>query len=736
MCRTEEPMWTFLEVEGMPVTNNLAERRLGRAGHGPRFAAMSGRPVTASSAARPARAAGLALVVILASAAAVHGAQRLFLPVAVRHAPVLGVDLRLVGQAGGDARAVVVEGRHGWAGIGPRVVAFWVAADDRLRRVGASDVLPGVVVDLALRGDELYAVVRGGRLVLGMRPDEGLVVFDAAGDGVPRLVAQVPALGSGLAHVAAVPAGVFVADESGRIWGVDVQDPLTPRVASQVELPGLGERQVWGLVGGSAHVYVLYVDERWPDPSLLSLAVLDAADVSNPTLVGSVAVAEDPFGPDVGSLALDGDRLYALRSDPVVWSLADPAHPTVLLDDLPAVNTATVAEGRLYAMADLGAVVIADVVDPMSVTLLGGAHLGIDASRLAVGDGFVFGVGGGVAAVDARDPASAANAGRCLAPGVWARDVGVARSALFVPEGAGLWSWADRARLDAGCAQRIPLLDSDPDGMVGPHLGPIAVSGSRAFVGEVGSSPAGVWVLDLSDPQGPRIGGRSADLPLLLDVAAEADYAFALSERGVHVIDGRHVDAPVLRSSVQLIEQTVWWTAGVAVDGGFLAAAGPALQLLDTSEPERPQAIASLEPTEARDVAVRGDLVFVSGPCVGGCVHGGLHVFDATDRRAPRLVAAVCRRSTGPLAATEAPAQLGEGSLVFVGDAVATPSTSPALWVYYVPQGGRVPVPLASAPLPANPEGLAVSEDGTEVWVADAAGGVFGYEVRVSGLGP
>ena len=82
---------------------------------------------------------------------------------AAAQAPELGLDgLRLVDQIGGVSMDGVADGERVYLGEGPRVVTYRFDDAGRLVRLGRSDVLPGVVRDLALHPEDgLLAAATG-----------------------------------------------------------------------------------------------------------------------------------------------------------------------------------------------------------------------------------------------------------------------------------------------------------------------------------------------------------------------------------------------------------------------------------------------------------------------------------------------------------------------------------------------------------------------------------------------
>ena len=69
-------------------------------------------------------------------------------------------NVELVGQFGGATRAVAVQGRYAYLGVGPRLVILDAADPAHPTRIGQSEVLPGVVQSVAVSGG--YAYVADG----------------------------------------------------------------------------------------------------------------------------------------------------------------------------------------------------------------------------------------------------------------------------------------------------------------------------------------------------------------------------------------------------------------------------------------------------------------------------------------------------------------------------------------------------------------------------------------------
>ena len=67
-------------------------------------------------------------------------------------------NMQLVGQIGGETRAVAVQGTYAYIGVGPRLVILNISNPSSPSVVGQSSVLPGMVQDVAVAGSYAYVV--------------------------------------------------------------------------------------------------------------------------------------------------------------------------------------------------------------------------------------------------------------------------------------------------------------------------------------------------------------------------------------------------------------------------------------------------------------------------------------------------------------------------------------------------------------------------------------------------
>jgi hypothetical protein len=143
----------------------------------------------------------------------------------------------------------------------------------------------------------------------------------------------------------------------------------------------------------------------------------------------------------------------------------------------------------------------------------------------------------------------------------------------------------------------------------------------------------GLMILDLEDPLEPMILGQVdlvGDDPY--DVAVAGQHAFVgTNGSGLEVVDVGDPYQPAWAGSLEIPSR---YCAIVAKDGYLFGAAhADGLVVLDISQPTAPFVVASLDLPWARDLAVAEDRLFVA--------HGGMHVVDIADPRAPLLLGEV-----------------------------------------------------------------------------------------------
>jgi choice-of-anchor B domain-containing protein len=169
----------------------------------------------------------------------------------------------------------------------------------------------------------------------------------------------------------------------------------------------------------------------------------------------------------------------------------------------------------------------------------------------------------------------------------------------------------------------------------------VVVQGNRAFVGR---GPAGLTIVDLTDPDALRVVGEF-DLPgqlVVNDVQVAGDRAYLANESyngvGVYILDVRN---PALPQVIGAILQPLLNSAhNLWADGDFLyvvgheSVGGWRTRIFDVSDPLVPIQLAELGNVGAHDITLVGETLYEAGGW------SGLHVWDVRDPAHPVHLAA------------------------------------------------------------------------------------------------
>ena len=137
-----------------------------------------------------------------------------------------GQNVDLIGQIGGDMRAVVTQGDHIYVGIGPGLVVF-DSTPNNPTVIGQTAPLPDLITDLAIAGR--YAYVADG--------DSGLRIVDITDPTAPNEVSayDTPGFASG---VAVAGRYAYIADGGSGLRIVDIVNPAAPHEVGAYDTPG------------------------------------------------------------------------------------------------------------------------------------------------------------------------------------------------------------------------------------------------------------------------------------------------------------------------------------------------------------------------------------------------------------------------------------------------------------------------------------------------------------------
>jgi hypothetical protein len=490
-------------------------------------------------------------------------------------------ELELAGYLGLAVSAHVA--RRGDIGCVAAGLAFTVidlAAGPSPRRLGAT-VLPTSARAIAVRGEWAYVAGAGGlHLVDLTRPDRPAVrdtlYPEQTVDGI-------------------VVEGDYLYATAGYLAVLDLTDPAAPvevgRYTPEDARPPLGQ-----VAAVQDDLAVL----RIPGASRKS-GGFRLVDVGDPTAPKETARQIVPGM--VRDLALTGSDLYLLGLGPAVPLLArfDVTNPyaplAVDLDLDPAVQTIPQIEAlSLAAHGDR-------------------LYLGVSNQQEEMGF---------IAVLDVAEPSQVALRGRYEELGAPLMDATAAEGELLI-------SSIDRlTRLDISEPGRMDQLGHYAYGRLRGRLRGVAILDKHAYVA---TGETGLYIVDTSDPEYPRITGQVDTPGHAWDVVVEGHRLYVADEyRGLHIVSLDDPGAPVRL-------------------GGY----------------DRPS-----RETFFHDLAVQGTLLYVAD---GDVANGGLRIIDATDPAAPVETGFLPLSSVTGDAADRVPSPRAEAVAVFGDRAVLAAGT-------------------------------------------------------------
>jgi hypothetical protein len=620
--------------------------------------------------------------------------------------------LQVVGQIGGQSLAVAVQSSIAYLGVGPRLLTLDVSAPDTPQLLAQSDVLPGVVHDIAVL--EGVAYVATG--------DAGLRLLDVTDPATPREIGSAPAAAA--AQVVSLQDRMAYVGEStcdggdcvGSLRAIDISAPGDPQEVGFLEMPDAVNDVV--LVGEYAYVAhrqgLTVVDVSDPAQPLETgafplqgsaedvaiapavagghayivsgpyLLVLDTSSPAAPRQVSSSTILFAPSG-----VATAGD--HVLVSDGFcefgqcgshlrtldVSDLAEPRETGALeLGDL--VVDVAIADGLAYVVSWESGLSIVDLTDPANPQPLGTFDTPGSIENVALSGEHAFVTGGGengLLVLDLTDPTAPWSAGAL--PMLFAGAVALADGYAYVPvwvEGLRVADVRDPANpvevgaLDAtvlqGTADRVALGDAPPEG-----------SGSAYAYLTV--QEGGLVTLDVTNPADPHpVGAYTPPAGSIRGVAVAAGYAYATGStsegdqrKGVlYVIDLADPTRPGPVASVELPDHT---SSDVALAGDYAYVTladcyyftcSGSLHVIAISDPTRSRLVSSLDvPGGAFAVAVRDDAEGSGRYGTLAAGDEGVWVVDLSDPAQPQLV----RRANTPGRAQDIAVM---DDLVYVGD--------------------------------------------------------------------
>lgn len=596
-----------------------------------------------------------------------------------------GAGLDIVGQLGGFASAVTLEGGRLYLAQGPRAVVFDVSGDGEPVMLGQSPILPSVVLDLAVSGGYVFAVSRAGLSVVDAREPRALRV-------AAFVPSHEPTLGDGWSFFDPLlalsgPLLYFAPHPYEPVRVLDVSDPKRPIQVSTLHVAE-PVRALESIAADGPRAYLAYSANAHGDEES-AVEAFDLASPRAPRPLGSIAFESA----DLGGLAVAGPYLLLYRSS-CGLEVIDASDPTRLaaiacLDwDRRRAGPRIVSHGSLAFVVDGSSLWIVDWSDPEAMELVG--QIPVAASDVAIdarhGRWFVAAGSGGL-----RAYASPVD-GRLEVRPTWRHgSVGHAQSVAVHGDVALVTGWPDELSIVDIADPASPRLLSTlalPGGAdrVAAAYGFAYVATPPSRVGNEAEDGT-VYVVDLADPRQPHVVQSLRRIGAVFDLTVAGGRLFLAESPGLAILDVRtepghprqlawlpsRADAERRVGAVTHVAATD--RRAVIVDSVFMDWGDPrddgeadAVRVIDVSDPSRPSEMGAAPLGNAsswsgvRGLDLDGPYAFAVTSRIDEDRNAIVHALDVAEPTGPTIAAA------WPSPALRYPTSLAvDGSRVYVG---------------------------------------------------------------------
>jgi hypothetical protein len=566
------------------------------------------------------------------------------------------MGLALVGQYGGAMLSVAMQNGRAYVGRGPRLEIYNIANPAAPVLLGRSQVLPGVVEELAVAGDYAYLAARQG----------GLRVFDISDPAAPVEVAaltiqtaeevndieiaggrlyvssfnwiSIPSHGALTIYSLANPAapqflgthqqidaeayGVAVAGDIAYLslgWlGVrvlSVANPAQPVELTTVDTP-VNARDV-ALLGNYAYV----ADQ---DRGLL---VLDVSVPANASEVGSAAISTHPQ--DVA--VLDGYAYVATDGGARAYDLSNPIAPThvgSIFTAAPVRDVDAVGDWLFLAAAE-GGMYVASLNNPAAPAHVGTTGLAENARGLGridtlFGSGvFLANARAGLGIVNVEDPTAPTAWGKLNTDG-YAFDITL--SSIY-----GYLSSGDAGLITVNLINPLAPTQTSQLDKPGSFILEAHVMGNRSYVSD---NYNGLAITSLSTPATPAEIGTTTETfsPNSTVVSGTLAFVASSSPHPLMIVDVSQPDAPSIVGHYET--EGLGTSIAVRDQHAYLTLGSYGLVVLNISDPTHPVAVGAYNTAGiAHKIILRGQRAYVADD------RNGLLVFDLSQPAQPVLLA-------------------------------------------------------------------------------------------------
>jgi len=559
--------------------------------------------------------------------------------------PVLPLPVReevtftVAGQLGGTFNAVDLDGNIVYLGVGPRLVTVDIGDPSAPRYLWQSDVLPGVVYDVAVQAGLAYVAA-----------GHDLHIYDISDPANPVRISSLSGFAGPeqifFAEIDIIPFGDavytinFVSGNGNfqSLKAIEVSDPTQPTV--------VGTRDLSGIAGITVSGDVLYIANEG------KLQLLDAANLDEIFSEIELSSAWSYSVTVLGDVAyVVENQLFEGPDSLLVLDVSDPGQPkeiiTKKMDIEHTIRGVAATNETLFLMGQSWgghsacptSLYVFDITDPASPQDPAKFDPQSCLNRFAlVGDTLVATSDRGLQIFDVSDPANIALAGEFAPPAGFSHVGAIALNqdvAYIISEDPTYPKTALLRVLDLTepaaprwTGEALDLSSQYDEGAAGLY-----VRGNRLFLPIQGALRA----IDISRPLSPRLltreegGAGSYSVPV---PAVVGNVLYAQVDGGLGIVDMSDPANPV---PVKTISTEGSWVTGLSATDRFLVVfsskdgspqdpgiqlQGSRLQIFDVSDPLTPVEVGRLEPAvdlpeQVWDVTVAGDTVYAASVGAG-----------------------------------------------------------------------------------------------------------------------
>ena len=521
-------------------------------------------------------------------------------------------SLGLVSQIGGSSFHVTGDGKALYLGVGPRVVILDMSNPNGLTYLGQTEVLFGLVTDLALDDGVLYILSEG----------KGLYVLDVSIPKDPELIGFYPANGSRIqikdqfAYV-----GQYVFDISNpqhlvEVSTHDIQGEIIGINGNLAFFTDEGNLRIVDISNNDQPVEIgsyeisTYASDVAVHDNLVYLVSLESGvqiiDVSNPTQprkIGSIEKGEDEtiwaieIFENLAYIADNNDRLRVIN----VSNLNHPEELASLNLGFGNLVTDIYLSGNYAFLSNYdGGVHVVNISNPNNPRIVSFYDTPSGHDMSITGNYALLAEGAALRIIDVSDPQEP----RSL--GLFATKANI-ESLTSNRQFAFLANWVRGLRIIDVSNPTVPV-ELGHFEVDGKTANSIEVEGDYIYISD--RFNGGLWKIDISDPSAPKeVDFFQSDLTNYRVEEVDNNFIYLIEwEVGVHILDNLTGQLPEIGFYPGYFNQAV------SLDGKLYLTGRDGLTILNLANPENPEKLSTFSlGVEGYSIDIDDGFAYVSG---------------------------------------------------------------------------------------------------------------------------